>query len=79
MLNLLALANLLEHFSTIWCMSAPQGDCDGAFWENGRWHLFRTPCNEVHQHKADVLPLVVCWWFHESDMSVISTLGESSR
>ncbi|CAK9017905.1 unnamed protein product [Durusdinium trenchii] len=54
-LNLLALANLLEHFSTIWCMSAPQGDCDGAFWENGRWHLFRTPCNEVHQHKADVL------------------------
>ena len=26
-LNLLRLANLLEHFSAIWCMSAPQGAC----------------------------------------------------
>lgn len=54
-LNLLRLANLLEHFSAIWCMSAPQGDCDGAFFENGRWSLFRSPCNEVQQHKADLL------------------------
>lgn len=54
-LNLLRLANLLEYFDAIWCMSAPQGDCDGAFFENGRWSLFRTPGHEVHQHKADVL------------------------
>lgn len=59
-LNLLALANLSEHFSAIWCMSAPQGDCDGVFWEKGRWQLFKTPMAEVPSaHKADVLRLGV--------------------
>mmetsp|Transcript_10929 Transcript_10929/g.26268 ORF Transcript_10929/g.26268 Transcript_10929/m.26268 type:complete len:626 (-) Transcript_10929:270-2147(-) len=55
-LNLLKLANLADHFSAIWSMSPAQsGECDGAFWESGRWHLFQTPCSQVHRHKADVL------------------------
>ncbi|CAE7705813.1 Ucp1 [Symbiodinium sp. CCMP2592] len=55
-LNLLKLAGLAEHFSAIWSMSPAQsGECDGAFWESGRWHLFQTPCSECHRHKADVL------------------------
>ena len=55
-LNLLKLANLAEHFSAIWSMSPAQsGECDGAFWESGRWHLFQTPGSQLHRHKADVL------------------------